>query len=168
VGDVTIAAELDGHSFLTPDGGPYESEDYIVIEAGVFGPAAKAISYADFSLRINGKKNVVASRPFEFVAKSLKDPQWVPPDAGPESKSKTGISSGGQGDASKPPPPKMPFDLRHAMEQRAEKAWFPEGTRALPQAGLLFFPYRGKIENIRSLELLYEGSAGKATINLQP
>jgi hypothetical protein len=37
----------------------------------------------------------------------------------------------------------------------------------LPQAGLLFFQHRGKTENIKSLELIYEGVAGKAEIKLQ-
>jgi hypothetical protein len=33
---------------------------------------------------------------------------------------------------------------------------------------LLFFQYRGKAENITSVELIYEGSAGKATLALRP
>ena len=43
-----------------------------------------------------------------------------------------------------------------------------EGDRPLPQAGLIFFQYRGKIQNIHSLELIYSGSAGKTTLKLQP
>jgi hypothetical protein len=43
-----------------------------------------------------------------------------------------------------------------------------EGDRPLPQAGLLFFLYHGKVENIRSLELIYSGAAGNATLTLQP
>jgi hypothetical protein len=43
-----------------------------------------------------------------------------------------------------------------------------EGDRALPQAGLLFFEYRGKTQGIRSLELIYNGSAGNASLALQP
>jgi hypothetical protein len=43
-----------------------------------------------------------------------------------------------------------------------------EGDRPLPQAGLLFFLYRGKTESIRSLELIYNGAAGTATLTLQP
>jgi hypothetical protein len=39
-----------------------------------------------------------------------------------------------------------------------------EGERPLPQAGLIFFPYRGKDGNIEKVELLYEGPAGKATL----
>jgi hypothetical protein len=62
----------------------------------------------------------------------------------------------------------MPFPLRRAMEQHVQKAAMQEGERPLPQAGLLFFLYRGKPENIKSLELVYTGAAGKATLELQP
>jgi hypothetical protein len=54
------------------------------------------------------------------------------------------------------------------MEQHVQKAAMQEGERPLPQAGLLFFQYRGKLENIKSLELVYTGAAGKATLELQP
>jgi len=62
----------------------------------------------------------------------------------------------------------MPFPLRRAMEQQVRKAAMQEGDRPLPQAGLLFFLYRGKAEGIKSLELFYSGAAGKATLTLQP
>ena len=43
-----------------------------------------------------------------------------------------------------------------------------EGERTLPQAGLIFFQYRGKTQSIHSIELIYAGPAGKATLALQP
>jgi hypothetical protein len=44
----------------------------------------------------------------------------------------------------------------------------PEGDRPLPQANLLFFEFHGKTARIRSVELVYTGPAGKATLALQP
>ena len=79
----------------------------------------------------------------------------------------TGNGTGG-GDKLPPLPPKMPFELRRAMEQHVQRAAMQEGDRPLPQAGLLFFQYRGKAEGIRSLELIYSGAAGKASLDLQP
>jgi hypothetical protein len=38
----------------------------------------------------------------------------------------------------------------------------------LPEAGLLFFSYHGRSEQIKSVELIYSGPAGKATLTLQP
>jgi len=49
-----------------------------------------------------------------------------------------------------------------------QKAAFPEGDRTVPVAGLLFFQYSGKAKSIRSVELIYNGPAGKATLELQP
>jgi hypothetical protein len=62
----------------------------------------------------------------------------------------------------------MPMELQRAMQQHVQKASLPEGDRALPQAGLIFFQYRGKTEKIHSLELTYAGPAGKVTLALQP
>jgi hypothetical protein len=173
-GTVTIAAEFMGHAVPTPEQ-TVASEDYVIVEAGLFGPSGAKITLArgDFSLRINGKKVPSPSEPYELVFHSLKDPQWQPPETD-ESKSKssgTGITTGnngGGGNQPPPLPPKMPFPLRRAMEQHVQRAAMQEGDRAMPQAGLLFFLYRGKIENIRSLELIYSGAAGNATLTLQP
>ena len=136
---------------------------------------AATLSADDFSLRINGKKMPVPSQPYALILKSLKDPEWVPADPGEggKSKSKGGISGGGGGDSGggddpPPPPPKMPLELQRAMAQKVQKSVLPEGDRPLPVAGLLFFPYRSKTDTIRSMELIYSGAAGKATLALQP
>lgn len=169
-GTVTIGAEFKGHSVPTLER-PFTAEDYVVVETGLFGPpgARAKISSDDFSLRINGKKTPLPSRQYLLVFSSLKDPEWVPPDQG-EKKSKTGINTGGQGGQGEPPPlpPKMPFELVRPMQQQVQKAALPEGDRPLPQAGLLFFEYRGDTKHIKSLELIYSGPAGKASIALQP
>ena len=166
-GAVTIAAEFLGHSVPTPEA-TYTTEDYVVVEAALFGgPDARAtLAKGDFSLRINGKKIALASQPYELVFKSLKDPEWEPPS---KEKSKTSIGgNGGADQGSTPAPVHMPIELRRAMEQRVQKSAMLEGDRALPQAGLLFFEYRGKAQSIRSLELIYSGAAGNATLTLQP
>jgi hypothetical protein len=166
-GTITVAAEFKGHSVPTMQG-TYSTEDYVVVEAGLFGPpeARTKLSFDDFSLRINDKKTL-SSQPYGLVFHSLKDPEWEPPGSA-ESKSKTSIGTGGGKSDSPPPPVHMPIELQRAMEQHVQKASLPEGDRALPQAGLIFFQYGGKTQRIRSLELIYTGPAGKATLTLQP
>jgi hypothetical protein len=170
-GAVAIGAEFMGHSVPTPEH-TFSAEDYVVVEAGLFGTPGGQTTLArgDFSLRVNGKKVALSSEPYELVFKSLKDPEWQPPQTEETKKSSTSLNTGGggQNDSAPPPPPKMPFPLRRAMEQQVQKAAMQEGDRPLPQAGLLFFTYRGKPENIKSLELIYSGAAGKATLTLQP
>jgi hypothetical protein len=170
-GTVTIAAEFKGHAVPTEQA-TFSAEDYVAVEVGLFGsPEARIkLSSDDFSLRINGKKTPSPSQPYALVFKSLKDPEWEPPVAA-ESKSKTSIGSGGkggQGDNSAPAPVHMPMELQHVMQLRVQKASLPEGDRVLPQAGLIFFQYRGKPQSIHSLELIYAGAAGKATLTLEP
>jgi len=172
-GTVTVAAEFKGHSVPTAQGTPLSTEDYVVVEVGLFGaPGARLkLSATDFSLRVNGKKTPLPSQPSGLVAGSLKDPEWEPPAA--PSKSKTSMSGGGRGgdqsDPNAPPAPvKIPIEVQRAMAQRVQKASLPEGDRGLPQAGLIFFPYRGKTQGIHSADLIYNGPAGKATLALQP
>jgi hypothetical protein len=54
------------------------------------------------------------------------------------------------------------------MQVKVEQAALQEGDRALPEAGLLFFLYRGQSDKIKTVELIYSGPAGKATLTLQP
>jgi hypothetical protein len=170
-GNVTIGAEFTQHAVPTPDA-TFTSEDYIVVEAGLFGAADQklALSPADFSLRVNGKKQALPSQPFGFVQRSLKNPEWEMNQAAQKAE-KARMSVGGDTNDSsgeKPPPPKMPIEVQRAMDQKVQKASFPEGNRPLPQAGLLYFEYRGNVKGLRQLELIYAGPAGKATIALQP
>lgn len=168
-GTITIAAEFTGHAIGTSQG-TLTNDDYVMVEAAFFGPegARTKLAADDFSLRINGKKQPLAAQPYALVFESLKDPEWEP--AADKSKSKSGMTGGGGGGGKgedPPTPPKMPFPLRRAMEQRVQKATLPEGDRALPVAGLIFFQYRGKTQGIKSIELIYSGLAGKATLALQ-
>jgi hypothetical protein len=168
-GTVTIGAEFMRHAVPTPQG-EFSTEDYVVVETGLFGaPGERSkLSVEDFSLRINGKKPL-PSLPYGVVLSNLKDPEWQPPE--PPKPKAGGISTGGEGgNANDPPPtpPKMPMPLVHVMQQKVQKAAMPEGDRVLPAAGLLFFTYRGRNEQIKSVELIYSGPAGKTTLALQP
>src|ERR1700722_8126668 len=168
-GALTVAAEFTGHSVPTPDA-ILSTEDYIVVEVALFGPAgARAkLSYQDFSLRLNGKKAPLPAQPNTFVFKTLKDPEWAPPEK-VASKSKTSIGGGGQnGTSSTPAPVHIPIELERTMALRVQKASLPEGDPPPPEAGLLFFQHRGKTESIRSIELIYAGPAGKTTLALHP
>jgi len=168
-GTVTIAAEFKGHAVPTLEG-PLSTEDYVVVETALFGsPGARInLSIDDFALRINGKKTPLSSQPYGLVVGSVKDPEWAPPEAA-KSKSKTGLSGGGPDEAGGPPAVvKIPIGLQRAMAQRVQKAALPIGERSLPQAGLIFFQYRGKAQGIHEIELIYAGPDAKATLTLQP
>jgi len=102
VGKVTIAAEFGEHGIPTPEGA-LSSDNYVVVELAVFGPQGTRlpVSFSDFSLRVNGKKNPVQAEPFERAGASAKDPEWAPPEK-PEKSSSTSIG-GGRNETSAPP-----------------------------------------------------------------
>jgi hypothetical protein len=169
-GVVTIAAEFAGHSVPKLEG-PLNTEDFVVVETAFFGPAGAklVLSTSDFTLKINGKKGKLESVPFGMVTSSLKDPEWQPPEQkDAEKPSKSGLSAGGQGGDTTPPVVHVPLELRRAMAQYLQKASLPEGDRPLPLAGLIYFRYSGRVKSIRSIELIYSGPAGEASLELQP
>jgi len=101
------------------------------------------------------------------VFQSLKDPEWEAP-VKTESKSKTSIGGKGQADNNGPPPVvHIPIEVERAMHQKVQKASLLEGERPLPEAGLIYFQHRGKVDKIHSLELIYSGPGGKASLNLK-
>ena len=168
-GALTLAAEFVGRDVPTEEGGPYVTDAYVVVVAALFGAPNTKIELADkdFSLRINGKKPPVPSQPYVLVFPTLKDPDWEPLNSEKE-QAMTASAGGKAGQPQfKSAPPKMPIERRHIMEQRVLKASLPEGERALPQAGLLFFEWRSDPKSIRSMELEYNGPAGKATLALE-
>lgn len=171
-GEITIAADFVGHA--VPTGlNPLTNEDFVAFEAALYGPDGKKmqISWEHFSVRINGKKMPTPSQPVGATLRSLKDPEWVPDEPVGEKAPKGSVNAGAGGQRQPgeppPPPPKMPFPLRRAMEQKATKVAMPEGERALPVGGLLFFPYRGKDTSIKTIELIYTGPAGTATLTIE-
>jgi hypothetical protein len=172
-GKVTIAAEFQGHSVPTLQGN-LTTEDYVAVETAFFGPPGTRVklSFEDFALRINGKKTL-PGQPYGVVLGNVKDPEWVPPEPEKATAKHANLTLGDEkeedpkGEAKMPPfPPKIPIEVQRAMHQRVQKAALPEGDRALPVAGLVFFSYSGRVEKIRTIELIYTGAAGKAILTL--
>jgi hypothetical protein len=170
-GTVTVAAEFKGHWVPTLEG-TLSTQDYVVIEIGLFGPSGARIglSLDDFALRLNGRKTTLPVQRYGLVVGSLKDPEWAPPGEAAASKSRAKLGGGGGGPEDSGPPAevKIPIAMQRAMAQRVQRAALREGDRSLPQAGLIFFQYRGKTENLESVELIYTGPDGKATLKLLP
>jgi len=173
VGAYTVAAEYKEHSIPTPTL-TMVTGDYIVFEVGLFGPAGSrlTISAADFTLKINGKKALPAQN-FVTMFKSIKDPNYVTPgeEADKKSKESEGDDNAPAGTGPSDRNPQwhpVPFPVQRSWEQRLAKASLPEGDRALPEGGLIYFRYNGRPSGVFSLELLYAGAAGKASIEIEP
>jgi hypothetical protein len=175
-GKVTIGAEFQGHTVPTPKGN-LTTEDYVTVETGLFGPPGTRIklSFEDFALRINGKKTVPGV-PYGVVLGNVKDPEWAPPEPAKSTAAHSNLTLGDdreqspKGELGKEPviPVKPPLEVQRALNQRVQKAALPQGDRALPVAGLVFFWYTGKVQKIHTIELIYTGPAGKGILTLEP
>ena len=176
IGKVQVGAEFDRHSVPTADS-ILTTEHFVAVEIGLFGAPGDhlAISYGDFSLNINGKKNPLPTEQYAAVFKNLRDPNWTSPE---EIKAKEDKQSGGGGSGlttnntqtdnmNMPVIVHIPPEMEKAMATSVTNAALPEGDRQLPIAGLLFFAYSGDAKGIKTVELVYNGPAGKATIPLQ-
>jgi len=158
-GSFTIAAEFTGHAVATPEG-IFSAEEYVTVEAAVFGsPGAKLkLSSGDFSLRINGKKTALPNQPYEIVFKSLKDPEWEPPAA---QKSKTSIGgNGGEKGSLLRHRPRCPSSCAARWNKKSKRFVCRRESVSFRKRACFFFQFRGKTDNLKSVELIYEGPAG--------
>ncbi len=167
----------------------FATQDHLVVEVAVYPAGEKlAVSFGHFGLRINGKKEVLAPVSAGFVAASLKYPDW---ERRGRLEGIAGTGSGGiilgrpspverfPGDPSTrdrlPPQPRAPeaenAGGRESQPVRPEdvlvECELPAGDVQQPVAGYLYFYFKGKTKSIRSLELMYQGPGGTATLKLR-
>lgn len=143
IGGLSMGAEFMVHSFSSGRA-MFVAEDYLVVEVALYpaNSAHLAVSATQFSLLVSGKKQV-AAQAAEFVAVALQTADWQtqrPLD-----------------------PQEQPVTASEVVVRMA----LPEGEASGAVSGYLYFPYRGKIKGIHSLELHYDGPAGKTTLPLR-
>ena len=168
-GKYTIAADFTGHAINTLTGN-LTDEGFVMVEVAAYGPAGEhlTLSLGDFTLRLNGNKKAIEPQPYSFILPTLRDPEWEANIPVPDEKKKKKSQTSEDLAAPPPPPPVYPIEIRREMAERVRKIQLPLGDRALPQAGILFFPYGGRSDKLRSIELLYSGPTGKATLSFHP
>ena len=167
--------------------------NYLVVDLAVFAQSGTvSLTPSYFSLRINGSKAaILAQQPF-VVANSFDPPRAGASQPGLSAGASTGnvgvivgppgqpgtIGSRRMPDPQNPnpqPPPRPetpnPYVVDRAPaatpHEQVERAALPSGDVVPPISGALFFAYTGKPESIRTIELLYEGPAGQASLKLR-
>jgi hypothetical protein len=180
---LSIGAEYLVHSFSSGRQ-MFIAKDYLVVEVALFPADGQRlpVNAGDFSLRVNGRKQALLPQTAEIVANSLKFPDR---ENSPHTVASLGPIVLGQpapverfpGDPNAQTrrlPPGAPEDNPSGQDQeppiKAEElvvqAALPEGEHRGPTSGFLYFPYRGKVSRIRSLELVFLSPAGSATLPL--
>ena len=187
---VSLGAEYLVRSF-SGEGRIFVAPHYLVVEVALYPSAEEPLMVAieHFTLRLNGKKQVLFAQAPGFVAASLKYPDWEPH---PKLEAGGGIGDTGvivgrpepverfPGDQRPrqtrlPRPPQAPSDEDRSgldnqpgarVEEVVVQNALPEGKAGAPVSGYLYFPYKSKTKTLRSLELVYQGPAGVLTLRL--
>jgi hypothetical protein len=186
--NAVIGAENLGHSLLTATGAILV-RDFLIVEVALYpkDPRMK-IRMEQFHLRVNGKKGTLLPQSLGMVISSLKYPDWSShPTA------EVGASLGNAGvilgrpvpverfpgdnrpaEQRGPAPPRAPDDNNGVAKSAPEPVEdvinhlaLPEGDDVhSPASGYLFFPFQGQLKSIKTLDLIYEGPLGTATLRL--
>jgi hypothetical protein len=168
-------AEFCGHS-IPHNGTTYFTDRHLVIEVEILPDKGSPLRLAsgDFQLRVNGRKELLPSESPGMVAAGLKYSDWNTPtqlqaQAGP-------VILGAPRQE-----PRFPGDNRTGVPNRVPQtetiekapvktdaeavidAALPEGPTLGPTKGLVYFPYRGKMKSIKSVEILW----GERTLKLR-
>lgn len=191
VGKIVIGAENWGHGFTSPLGS-YSADDFIVIEVALYAEGNVPFDYSpqNFTLRLNKKGTPLLTESPGAVAASIKYPDWE------QRRELNGQVGAGDMDVilgRQRPVERFPGDPRTTQGQPAggplPRAPQPEdasgvkvqkptidqvvarvalagGVAHPPIAGFLFFPYKGKMKALKTVELIYEGPAGSASLVL--
>ncbi|MBI1789687.1 MAG: hypothetical protein HYR60_19305 [Acidobacteria bacterium] len=191
VSSLSIAADYWVRTFGGA-GRTFYTNDYLVVEVALYSAAREpaTVSTGRFTLRINGKKPALFAQSPGMLAASLKYPDW---ERRPHLEATAGVGgidvTAGRprpterfpGDPSVsstrlPRPPKAPEPENPSGEGPAPQAKpeeiavesaLPEGERVLPVSGYLYFAYKGALSKIRTVELVYQGAEGGATLRLK-
>jgi hypothetical protein len=163
-------------------------EDYIVVEVAVFPVKDRSISVSNthFTLRVNGSKGVLMAQAPGMVRASLIYPDWER-----DTELTVGAQAGNAGVILGQPQqvPRFPGDDRPVKRHPPEPTRAPtmpkspepeiqpqdlpvelairEGAATGPVSGYVYFPYRGKVEKIKSLELLYTPPGASSPLSLR-
>jgi hypothetical protein len=180
---LSIGAEYLVHSF-SRGREMFIAKDYLVVEVALYPANGESllVNAGHFSLRVNDRKQVLLPQAPEFVANSLKYPDsntglHTVETLGPVVLGQPRTVDRFPGDPnarSGPEPPRVPEDNPGGLEKSPPvkpeelvvQTALPEGERRKPASGFLYFPYRGKVSRIRSLELLFASPAGSTTLPL--
>jgi hypothetical protein len=170
-----IGAEFMVHSF-SGQGQTYIVKDFLVVEVALY-PEKGTEVHADptaFTLRINGNQRMLHAIAATAVVASIERPQWQQ-GGGPRMEGGAGVGGvilgipggGGQGQGRPmPAPPRAPDPAGapgvDAPEQVSPnellvRTAFPAGDFKGPVSGFIYFPYRGKMTSLKSLDLLFRG-----------
>jgi hypothetical protein len=193
IGRVEIAADFLVHSIVgSGHDQMFFARDFLVVEVAFYpGPGVRSrVDTPKFTLRLNGKKNVLFPESASMVAYSMKFPDQSahpgleaaggvggvlvgvgPPQTGPRFPTDpTGAPYPNQLPPRAPgtTDPNVPQSARATLEEVLQQTALEDGEKTAAIAGYLFFAFSGNVNKLKSVELLYDsGADGVATLRLK-
>jgi hypothetical protein len=189
-GRVSIGADYLIHSIPAGDQ-TFLAKDYLVVEVAVFPAVAEPVTIGGntFKLRLNGQKYPLPSVAPGFVAASLKYPDW---EQHPTAEASAGMGDASvilgrppavgrfPGDPTDsqnrlPQQPRAPTteeqngiqrERPETVEEVIARTALVEGRANHPVSGFLYFPYKGKIKSLKSVELIFQSETVLVTLKL--
>ncbi|MBI4889723.1 MAG: hypothetical protein HY821_03795 [Acidobacteria bacterium] len=182
-----MGAEFFSRAYESVDGG-FFSRDYLVVEVALFpfkGPRSLTLRPGDFRLRLNGSTREWSTATAGQVAAAIKNPELDGPR--PNVVAGGGMGPGAVVIGQPRPVERFPGDPQGRVPSRpsttGEKAGptdLEKGSEAVAKyaldtvqvdqsgaSGLVFFYWRGKVKDLKRIELVYDGEAGKTVIRLR-
>jgi hypothetical protein len=156
----------------------FVTNNFLVVEVALYPQSPLDIRLTDWTMKVNGKKETLHAQPPQVVAAYLRYPNWEMPPVGAQA-GDVGERFPGDPRARRYPMPRTPGPVDGDVDQQPEqkrlsagevvnKASLPEGPRKTPVSGLLFFPWKGNPEKLKSVELTTTmGSGDPVTIRLR-
>jgi hypothetical protein len=186
-GKINLGAEFMVRSFQGQNQ-TFVTRDYLVVEVAVYPPKFDKIrvSHSQFSLCVNGKKELLSPENPGVVAASLKYRDWGQHPTlsaggglggvvlGPRSTGRFPGDPTSQGPSTRvprAPGSDNPGGVEEKEPVRADEVAIAnalaEGESPTAVCGYLYFPYKKQAKSIRSLELIYRGPDGGVTLCLR-
>ena len=163
------------------------AKDYLVVEAAIFPPKGTTfdLQHNDFCLRINGKKELLEAVAPTMVLSDMQHPEMKPENGGLHAQAggslgNAGVVFGGPPVNNNPfpgglppqnrlpPPVEIPRDnpsgvTKEPLNPAEVLLWtaLVDGPHQAVTSGFLFFPFRGRVTSIKTLELLYQDAVLK-------
>jgi len=181
LGGVDMGADYMVHSFGNGEQ-MYIAENFLIVEVAFFPPKGESVLVESsmFSLRVNGKKELLLPAAPTMAASVMRQPQWQSQRGvmGGIDMGGIGVGTGypppgstGQGGPGQrlPAPPRAPDpDYPETSKKEVERAEdvlirtaLLDGPSKQPVSGFLYFPYKGKASGVKSVELLYHDAVLK-------
>jgi len=185
--DFELGAEYHGRTFFS-DGKAYDSGDFLTVEVAIYPAKPVQVRISQFALRLNGRKELIYAQPPGLVATAFRLQPWdetrrrVVVGAGtPDGGILVGAPAPGprfpgdrgspQGPAPRAPKPdyegKIDREQEPAYDEILKREGLAEIEATKPLRGYLFFPYRGKLAKLKSIDLVLLGGTEPTAIVLK-